>query len=216
MTTPPINYDPNTPTVQLPFADWQIQFQENFTQLSTAFSENHVALESASNAGNHTYLEMVEQADTSKPQASIGEFTIYSKNVKTQTDQVFFTYPGNTPVVQFTNYQIYSVTPTANQITYFTFLPGGLLVYFGEFGPISNSSLTANTLFLNPPIAKNIISVNFCWKGTTPDFTPSWAQGAKLNETKSDLVPIVNQIIINPQTPVASNTNIYYTIVVNI
>jgi len=214
MTAPEIAYNPNTPTLQLPYADWQIQFQQNFTQLNTAFSQNHVSLTSGSNAGNHTYIQMPEQS--SNPQTSLAEFSIYVKNVETQTDQIFFTYPGNTPVVQFTNYQIYSVQPTANQTTYFTFLPGGLLVYFGTFGPLSASSIPSNTLFLNPPVVKNILSVNFCWKGTIPDFTPSFAQGAKLNENLSGLIPILNQLIVNPQLPLASNASIFYVVVANI
>ena len=149
MTTP-INYNPNTPEVETTWADWQVQFIQNFTQLATAFSQNHVPL-------------------VNPPQTGASEFTIHNKNVEGQTNQVYFTYPGNSPVVQFTNYQLYSVNPTPTQTTYFTFLPGKILVYFGSAGPSKKNEYLS--IFLNPPVCRNIISINFCTKGDTPQYT---------------------------------------------
>jgi len=219
----PINYDPNTPTRQLSFADWQVQFIQNFTQLATAFAENHVPLTdpTVANRGNHTYVEMAES--TTDAQTSANEFSIFVKDVENQTDQVFFTYPGNTPVVQFTNYQIYSVTPTAQQTTYFTFLPGKLLVYFGKFGPFNSGNVKGvfnNILKLNPPVAKNIVSINFCTQGTTPKYTP-----AAVEETIATTTPsfefiftkpgIIKEIYVIPTIPSTNNT-IFYCVVANI
>lgn len=189
--TSPINYDPNTPTVKLSFADWQIQFIQNFTQLANAFSQNHIPLndDNVANRGNHTYIQMPEQ--TSDPQTGSVEFAIYCKNVEDQTDQLFFQYPGNTPVVQFTNYQIYSVIPTAGsntktaQTSYFSFLPGGLLVYFGTMGPFN---VGKNTLFLYPPVAKNIAGINLCTKGTTPQYTPAITEGTVILDPVKGLI----------------------------
>lgn len=221
-----INYDPNTPTVTLPYADWQIQFIQNFTQFNTAFSQDHVPLTDPTNQGNHTYVHMPEQPEDSAPQTGSNEFSIYAKNVEDQTDQLFFVYPGNTPIVQFTNYQIYSVQPRVSpniaQTTFFTFLPGGLLIYFGSYGPFTSSATgskteTDNTLFLNPPIAKNIAGVNFCIKGTTPDFTPSCTFGPLSIVPGKGFIQEGNitQLFIAPHTG-AKNTTIDYLVIANI
>lgn len=223
----PINYDPNTPTKQLSFADWQVQFIQNFTQLFEAFKKNHVSLNdpTTANRGNHTYVEMSES--TTNAQTSSNEFSIFVKDVENQTDQVFFTYPGNTPVIQFTNYQIYSVKDTSQQTTFFTFLPGKLLVYFGKFGPFDTTGNFApftsggnNIIKLNPPVAKNIVSVNFCHIGTTPKYTPASQEEAVLTETPSfEFVftkpGIIKEIYVLPVIP-SSNNTIYYFVVANI
>jgi hypothetical protein len=223
--TNPINYDPNTPTVKLSFADWQVQFIQNFTQLANAFSQNHIPLNdpTTANRGNHTYIQMPEQ--TTDPQTGSVEFAIYSKDVENQTDQLFFQYPGNTPVVQFTNYQIYSVIPTTasntktGQTTYFTFLPGGLLVYFGTMGPFTGGSSGKNTLFLYPPVAKNIIGMNFCTKGTTPQYTPAAVLGTiVLDPIKGltiDTSGIIKQIYVLLDEGLKNQT-IDYCVVANI
>jgi hypothetical protein len=187
-----INYNPNTPTAKLPYADWQIQFQQNFTQLNNAFSKNHIALDDATVAsrGNHTYVQMPEQKNI--PQTGAAEFTIFTKDVESQTDQVHFVYPGNSPVVQFTNYQIYSVPPTLLQTTFFTFLPGKILVYFGTFGPFQRVGNTPNILVLNPPVAKNIISVQFSISGNTPLYVPSYGISPWTQKE------IITEIFVNP------------------
>lgn len=214
----PINYDPNTPTRQLSFADWQVQFIQNFTQLGEAFLKNHVSLTdpTVANRGNHTYVEMAES--TTDGQTSANEFSIFVKDVENQTDQVFFTYPGNTPVVQFTNYQIYSVTSTAQQTTFFTFLPGKLLVYFGKFGPFNDKG--NNILKLNPPVAKNIVSMNFCHQGTTPKYTPAGVEETIVTQTPSfefifTKPGIIKEIYLIPAIPSTNNT-IHYCVVANI
>lgn len=213
----PINYDPNTPTKQLSFADWQVQFIKNFTKLGEAFATNHVPLDDpiVANRGNHTYINLSEQIND--PQTSIAEFSVYVKDVQGQTDQVFFTFPGNTPIVQFTNYQIYSVQSTAKQTTFFTFLPGGILIYFGTFGPFNDGPGGGNTLFLNPPIAKNIVSVNLCHQGTTPKYTP-----AAVEETLGTVNPdftfnfskpgIIKELYLIPTIPSKNNTVFYFVV----
>ena len=156
----PINYDPNTPINSQSFAAWQESFIENFTQLSDAFSANHVALDAASNNGNHTVIQLLEQA--SAQQTGISEITVYTKNVlntageKTNQDQLFMRLPGNSTEFQFSCYQIYKLTQPN---TFFTFLPGGLIVYFGLY--LYNIAAKQQILNLFPAVAKNIMSVNF-------------------------------------------------------
>lgn len=168
------NYLPNTPTKQLPFAKWQIQFQQNFRKLGAAFSQNHIALDNATSSirGNHTVIEMPD-IKNNVPQTSSIEYALYSKIVPEQTAQLYLTFPANTPVVQWTNYQIYELKEPD---TYFTFLPGGILVYFGSFTPTSKPFNA--TFYLNPPIAKNVISIQICTKGTNPQATPSAVMNA--------------------------------------
>lgn len=168
MTIPP-NYNPNYPEVESTWADWQVQFIQNFTQLASAFAENHIPLDDSTvaNRGNHTYVQIPELVNP--PQTGASEFTIHNKDVEDQTNQIYFTYPGNSPVVQFTNYQLYTIAPTSTQTTYFTFLPGKILVYFGTLGNFGiNKTLI---LKLNPPVCRNIIGINFCTKGNTPQYT---------------------------------------------
>lgn len=206
MTIPPINYNPNYPEVDSTWADWQIQFIQNFTQLATAFSQNHVPLDdaTAANRGNHTYVQIPELVNP--PQTGASEFTIHNKNVEGQTNQIYFTYPGNSPVVQFTNYQLYTVASTDTQTTYFTFLPGKILVYFGSAGPSKKNEYLS--IFLNPPVCRNIISINFCTKGSTPQYT----SGTIIT------VPDANGIIKEIKTIGQINTplSINYVVIANI
>lgn len=212
----PINYDPNTPSVKLNFADWQIQFIQNFIQLAAAFAQNHVPLNdpTVANRGNHTYIQLPEQ--TTDSQTGATEFSIFSKDVEEQTDQVYFTYPGNTPVIQFTNYQIYALKSDLQQIPFFTFLPGGLLIYFGIFVFLGPGK---NTLFLKPAIARNIVSINLCPIGTTPKYTPAATFGTWTTDPYGRIVPgvldIIKEIYINPNIKDTGQQPMYYCIAVN-
>jgi hypothetical protein len=140
------------------------------------------------------------------PQTGASEFTIHNKNVEGQTNQVYFTYPGNSPVVQFTNYQLYTILPTANQTSYFTFLPGKLIVYFGTVGNFGNNK----NLFIKliPTVCRNVISINYCTKGDTPQYTT----GSIIT------VPDANGIIESITIPSSLNISksIDYVVIANI
>ena len=155
MSNPPF-YNTNTPTPELSFADWQRDFLKNFQSLGATFSVDHVSLTESSNVGNHTVIHLLEQ--TNSPQTGLTEISVYSKDVEGQTDQTFIRYPGNGEEFQYTNYQIYSIEPTDTQISYFTFLPGGILVYFGQ---LTAKGSIQRLLLLQPSICKNVVSVNF-------------------------------------------------------
>jgi len=204
MTSTP-QYNPNTPTPQLSYADWQKQFIENFEQLGIAFKQNHVALDDATSAnrGNHTYIQMPEQEKDT--QTGSQEIAISVKDVSDQADQVFLTYPGNTPIVQYTNYQIYQIKDTFQQSSFFTFLPGKLLVYFGKYLAFNQ---TINVLSLYPPIAKNLASVNISFSGTTPNYSPATSEFT--------IFPggLITGININP--PTGATGAAFYLIVANI
>jgi glutathionylspermidine synthase len=195
-----INYDTNTPNNKQSFAEWQEAFQQNFTQLGSAFKRNHIALDATSNAGNHTIIELLQQVGN--PQVGTTEFAIYSKDVPDQTDQVFMRYAGNGTEFQFTNYQIYSLTDT----TFFSFLPGKLICYFGLFNP---SSSTKNSIFLNPPVARNLLSVNLT------SLVPVLGSGASytIPSAQNGILKKINVYVIG--NPATINQH-YYTIVANI
>jgi hypothetical protein len=163
MTNPTPFYQPNTPLITTTFADWQINFLNNFKRLSDSFAVNHIPLESTSNPGNHTYVDLLTRG--TNPQTSKSDFSIFSAQDPNTNDlpekitQLFMSFQNN-QIFQFTNHQIYPITPQQpNQTQYFTFLPGSLIVYFGK---ISCAGLINVNILLNPAIAKvkGILSVN--------------------------------------------------------
>ena len=171
MTTP--EYNPNIPQPKDIFSSSSLPFLENFLDLYNAFNLDHVALDAVANAGNHNLLEMLEQNKTQQFQTDVGEISLYSKKVDGQTDQIYLRFQGNQDEFQYSNYQIYPLFDTTNPPTdslpYITFLPNNILVYFGLFQFTGSPS----TFTFNPPIAKNIIGMNFCVVGSTPGYSPS-------------------------------------------
>lgn len=154
----PILYNPNVPESPSDFlATSQLDILNDFTSIFNIFLKNHSSLNSAT-AGNHTNIQLLDfQAS---PQTGVSELSVYAKKVDKQTDQLFLRYSGNGTEVPITNYQIYSLLATDDQISYFTFLPGGIIAYFGSFIKLPN-----NTLNLVPPVATKIITISFCPSG---------------------------------------------------
>lgn len=183
MTTTP-SYNPNVPLRKDKFNVSQGDFLTNFMTLYTAFSANHVALDAASNAGNHNVIQMLEQPIGSQFQTDMGEISIYcktpvdSKNMPLdQGDQLFIKYQGNVPEFQLSAYQIYGLNVLNEngviQTQYFTFLPGKILVYFGTIKcNLPNLGGTTAPLYLRPSIAINILTMNFCALGTIVSYPP--------------------------------------------
>ena len=177
MTIPP--YDPKVPLVDDTIADGQPSFLQNFSQLFTAFNLNHVSLTDPTNPGNHNVIQLVEQAQGDSTFSQ--EISIYSKKVVDQTDQLFMRYPNNGKEIQLTQYQIYPLPENflgdvLYQIPYFTFLPGGIIVYFGKIIP------TATTFYisLSPTICTNIMGINLCPIGTSTLANPLYQSNVAL------------------------------------
>ncbi len=162
--TPP-TFNPAVPeNLTDSFATSQPQLQNNFIAIFTAFARNHVSINDV-NAGNHNIIELVERANPVL--TNLDETAIYTKNVEGQTDEVFIRYQGQGQEFQFTTYQIYKIPPENGFLAYFTFLPGGIIAYFGFFPARSAVEGRApQILQLNPPIAKNIIGMTTCFAGT--------------------------------------------------
>lgn len=169
MTTP-LNFNADTPTVDLDFDLWQRDFQANFQRMSDAFKVNHLPLEATGKLGNHTIIQMPERPAEEKIQTNIGDFALFTRLVEDQTDQVFIQYEGNLAEFQYTNYQIYPIKDIVDnkkvfQKTYFTTLPGKIIVIFGS--KLDTKSKVPSVRLI-PPVCKNIISVNITLIGTFP------------------------------------------------
>lgn len=160
MTQPIKDFDPNCPQPKDIFGVSQTQFLQNFSFLYDSFASNHIPLDAVSGAGNHNVIQLSEQ--NSQFQTNAGEISIYAKDVTQTTDQIFMRYQGNQQEFPFTNFQIYPIENimsgnTVVQTTFITFLPGNLLIYFGEIN-------SGNAIVLNPAVCRNILGCNFCAK----------------------------------------------------
>ncbi len=155
-------YNPNIP--QFPYnslAESQKNMLDNFQTLQSSFSVDHFPMDTASSAsaytGNHNIIHLKEQEDAL--QTGSGEISVYTKDAPGQTDQIFLRYQNNGQEFQYTNYQIYALNPTAIQTSYFTFLPGRILLYFGQF---VNLGKQKGVLNLTPAVSTNVTSVSIC------------------------------------------------------
>lgn len=158
MTTP--HYNPLIPASREDtIADTQDQFLSNFQALYNSFAKDHVSLNAPDSPGNHLFVQMLEQV-TQGRQTGAGEMAMYAKDVENQADQLFIRNQFNAPEIQYTNYQIYRLTPTPTQTGFFTFLPGKVIVYFGTANIKSSiGSPEVGAIFLDPPITTNIITM---------------------------------------------------------
>lgn len=197
-----IEYNPNTPKQGDSVGEWQKPFLDNFITIFNAFKKNHVSLDAGATAGNHTFAEFFKQVIPI--QTSVGEVSIYSKNVEEQTEQLFLRYQNNVEI-QLSNYQIYKPENNPTQIKYFTVLPGKLILYFGQF----TANASGNILDLTPYVAKNIITMSCCNVGTTPrprQIVQPLAPKGKIIQG----LTIVNSFFNQPFP------NIYYMVLANI
>ena len=158
MTTPtPSPYNTQIPDSDTSIADAQTLFQNNFLRLFEAFNTDHVSLDDATNPGNHNVVQLVELPVGENTQSQ--EIAIYSKKVDGQTDQLFMRYPNNGSEFQITEYQIYSIVSTNLQESYFTFLPGKIIVYFGR---VFSNNTNVFDITVNPPVTKILAGINVC------------------------------------------------------
>lgn len=211
MTAPdgPI-YNPNVP--QNPdrnLAETQPEFLANFQSLFDQFGKNHVPMND-SNVGNHTYVQMLPQPKDLQTGAS--ELNFYTKQVEGQTTELFLRYAGNGDPIQLTAYQIYQVPTVGTQVSYFTFLPGNLLIYFGDF-----TRLPGNKLILTPPICTKVVSVSFCQKTSSSLFPKPFVEILQPEEgfVEGILVKAAQQFPGIPDEQVATKPS-YYIVVGNI
>ncbi len=214
MTTP--GYNPQVPLPSTTIPVGQDLFLNNFGKLYDAFSVNHIPLDDPTNPGNHNVIQLLEQTD--KQSTRFQEIAIYSKKVADQTDQLFMRYQGNGKEFQLTQYQIYEIpditsgTPP-NAITlqksFFTFLPGGIIVYFGRVNPTGDNF----PINLDPAICGNIISINLSPIGTSTFANSLYQSNVNL---VLDSKGKYNQVLLLSSFEVQTPPNQYYAIWGNI
>lgn len=152
-------YDPTVPEhLSDTFKTSQPQLKNNFQTLFEAFLVNHISINDPSNAGNHTFVDLLEQSNSIL--TDIGQIAIYTKDVKGQTDQVFFRYQNQGQEFQFTNYQLYSLPPQTGVNQFFTFLPGRVIVYFGSFTALEKGLLQLLPMICINPIGMAMSPMN--------------------------------------------------------
>jgi hypothetical protein len=204
-------YDPNQPPrPSAKIAQAQDPFQMDFLALYNAFKQNHVALDALTDLGNHTIIQLLQQ--TGSFQTNTSEISIYSKLVPGQADQIFLRYQGNANEFALSNYQIYSLSTTPNQ--YFSFLPGGLIVYFGMINvTLGNAPFSMKLI---PGIAKNIMTLNFTPIGN-PTNGANYAPWISLQQPGDN--GIYTTINLSPGAPAVGGssypTQLFYVIMGN-
>lgn len=208
MSSQPPPFDPNVPeNFSDPLATSQPELQNNFFQMYEIFKKNHIEINDTIAPGIHKYVELLEQENS--PQTDIGEISIYSKDVEGQTNQIFLKFQGGQEI-QLTTYQIYSILATNKQSYFFSFLPGNVLIYFGEKIAGGNPG----NITLLPPVAKNIISAMVCpqFNGTSNlNKFPEKANLTLIKNTDGIITTISTRYPNNTSTP-----NSFYCVMANI
>jgi hypothetical protein len=206
---PPV-FNPSIPIQKNTLARSQLDFLNNFFTLYNAFKANHIALDAVSGAGNHTIIQLLEQPSLNQIQTDIGEISVYTKKITGQTDQIFLRYQGNQTEFPLTNYQIYSLGNNTTQ--YFTFLPGGLLLYFGRLTVTFSANSNTPVVFkLNPAIAIKIISMNFGSGNAVASFSP-WVT---LQQPQGGIYSTINLFQSNGNIAPVPNV-IFYVVIANV
>lgn len=209
-------FNPNIPQRKDQIGISALQCLNNFGVLYNAFKTNHVPLDAMSAAGNHTILQMPQSSVDF--QTDVAEISLYSKlgpglgtisEVPSNTSQLYVRPQGNGTAYPYTVYQIYPIPDSPNPPTqFFSFLPGGVIVYFGSLR-IPNGQ-QAFTLNLTPAVTRGFVTMNF-----TPisgvSFLPPY-----VTIPDADKNGIFRSLIIKPLLVVNAPYPFYYLILGNI
>ena len=143
-------YIPTIPNPGDTLAGSQPQIRGNFSEINTDFARNHVALTDATvaNRGKHNVVEFNIQAADPVLIATEGE--LYTKSVAA-TPQMFWKRFGGTAVQMTATDPAITVVPGI--IKGRTFLPGGLLLQYGNQVIVHGvvTTITYQTDFSAPP-----------------------------------------------------------------
>lgn len=135
-------FTPNIPAATDRPSASQSQIQSNFNAIQDDLNKNHVAISDLTNRGKHKFVEMpVGSLPTG---LASGEVTLYAKTV-TQAE-LFMTRGATGTEIQLTAGANASVPTLGN--TGVTFIPGGLLLQWGQ----TNINLNGNTT-INFPVS---------------------------------------------------------------
>lgn len=123
-----MTFNPNIPRATDLLINSQGDLLANNTNLNTIFSKNHIPLNVATNAGKHTFVELVNSAALPAGLAT-NEGTLYVKTVDSRRE-LFYTNDNSGNEWQLTslsnsNFATFGADPG------WTFLPGGMLMQWG-------------------------------------------------------------------------------------
>ncbi len=206
MTLP--TYNPNTPLVEDTIDDGQPAFLTNFGEIFAGFNANHISLSDLTNPGNHSIIELIQQVASRSTESQ--EIAFYTKKVADQTEQLFMRYPLNGKEFQISQFQIFPISNVPNvNSSGFSFLPGGIVVYFGLVTP----NVDGFVIPLIPAICSNIMGVNLCPLGASTIAKPLY------QSNPTGLISIHGKfsgLIINSSTTFSVPPQQYYLIFGNI
>lgn len=116
----------------------QSQLLENFSQIETVFSLNHVNFNNGGDSGKHSYVEFKEQAID--PAVVVDQWTMYSKDDGTN-NQIYLRSPSNyTGTIGAGT--VFPFTTFDGSANGWTRLPSGLVMKWGTGS--ANGSLVVN------------------------------------------------------------------------
>lgn len=139
-----MTFNPNIPTSSNIPSQSQAQFLTNFGQLNTIFDVDHVTFNDATvaNRGKHTKTTYIEWAmppeATADPITSSNELALYSKE-SGSVSTLFLRKESNGTVIQMSGQDPTIATSGS------TFLPGGIVLKWGQFS--TNAGGTATPTF---------------------------------------------------------------------
>ncbi len=150
-----MTFNPNLPNPGDRLSVSQGQLKANNIALDATFSQNHVAFSQAINNGKHTFIQLPNQPAI-PPGLVNGDETFYSKALAGNGELLFtrgsngieiqLTGPGNptpaSPAVFTAQTGTGTVTGTSR-----TFLPGGMILFFGKVTNVNVSSSGQDILF---------------------------------------------------------------------
>jgi hypothetical protein len=172
-------YQPGIPTGLINLdVDYQ-NIQNNFQQLDTTYGTDHVAYSEAENNGYHNIIRLVPNS-TPSAITNIGQLFDSTVSDGINTDQTLYFLTGGNRLIQLTR----NFVPVANANGY-TFLPGGLILQWGNFNPNSSTTVTFplpfpgnifnlqltgsasnNSTFRNGVSTGTLTKTGFTWQGT--------------------------------------------------
>jgi hypothetical protein len=145
-------YQPNIPTGTVKLNQDYINIRNNFGQLETTYSTDHVPLSEPTQNGFHKAVHMVQQVAPAAV-AGVGSLYCTTTNDLYDTDQVLYYQTGLDKIIQMSR----NFVPLAAQNGY-TFLPGGLVLQWG-FETRVPSSDQSGTVTLPIPFKNNFFNV---------------------------------------------------------
>lgn len=127
-----MSYNPGVPTANQTFKETQGPINTNFTVANTAFGVDHVNFQTVTNQGNHNKVTLVTTTD---PAAVAQGPIVYSKSIGGKQEIFFRQATGDgSAVVQLTDMANAITGGTANGST---FLPGGVIMKWGQFNAVT-------------------------------------------------------------------------------